>query len=105
MMAATILCLVAQVPDGTTIVCSDKTRIRIAGLETGPLVPKSAPAMLARLTMGKTVSCLPTGNEGPFIAAMCTLPDKRDLACTLIKAKAAVRSETAWRRYQLPACR
>lgn len=105
MMAATILCLVAQVPDGTTIVCADKTRIRIAGLETGTLVPKTAKRVLARLTMGKTISCLPAGNEGPFIAAMCTLPDKKDLACTLIKAKAAVRSDIAWRRYSLPDCR
>ena len=104
MMAATILCLVAQVPDGTTLVCSDKTRIRVAGLESGAMVPKIGRSMLAKLTMGQKVSCLPAGNEGPFIAAKCTLPDRRDLACTMIKAKAGVRSDTLWKRYALGDC-
>ena len=73
MMAATILCLVAQVPDGTTLVCADKTRIRVAGLENGPLVPKTARAALAKMTLGKKISCLPTGNEGPYIVAKMSL--------------------------------
>lgn len=104
MMAATILCLVAGVPDGTTLLCSDKTSIRIAGLEYGALVPKKARGILAGLTMGQKVSCLPAGNEGAFIVAKCTLPDQRDLACTLIKAKAGVRSDAAWKRYGLKDC-
>lgn len=104
MMAATIMCLVAQVPDGTTIVCSDKTQIRVAGLEVGERVPVKARGVLSRLTMGQKVSCLPAGNEGPFIVAKCTLPDKRDLACTLIKSGAAVRSEASWRKYGLKNC-
>ena len=104
MMAATILCLVAEVPNGTTIVCKDSMPIRIAGLETGELVPKKARAVLARLAIGQKVSCLPAGNEGPFIVAKCTLPDGRDLACTLIKSKAAVQSPAAWRRYGLKDC-
>jgi endonuclease YncB( thermonuclease family) len=104
MMAATILCLVAQVPDGTTIVCSDKTRIRIAGLEVGDHVPAKAHGILSKLTMGQKVSCLPAGNEGPFIVAKCTLPDKRDLACTLIEARAGVRSDMLWQKYGLKNC-
>jgi endonuclease YncB( thermonuclease family) len=104
MMAATILCLVSHVPNGTTIVCQDKTQIRVAGLEVGELVPKKARGILAGLTVGRKVSCLPAGNEGPFIVAKCTLPDGRDLACTLIKSRAAVRSDTAWRRYGLEDC-
>ena len=104
MMAATILCLVAEVPNGTTIICKDDTHIRIAGLEVGELVPKKAHGILARLAVGRKVTCLPAGNEGPFIAAKCTLPDGRDLACTLIKAQAAVRSGVAWRRYGLEDC-
>jgi endonuclease YncB( thermonuclease family) len=104
MMAATILCLVANVPDGTTIVCSDNTHIRIAGLEAGDLVPKKARGILAQLTEGHKLSCLPAGNEGAFIVAKCTLPDRRDLACTLIRSKAAVRSDVAWQRYGLEEC-
>lgn len=104
MMAATILCLVSHVPDGTTIVCSDKTQIRIAGLETGALVPKRARATLAGLASGRKLSCLPAGNEGPYIVAKCTLPDGRDLACTLLKSRAAVRSDVSWRRYGLKDC-
>jgi len=104
MMAAIILCLVADVPDGTTILCRDRARIRIAGLETGDRAPPRGRRALAALTMGKTVSCLPAGNEGPYIVAKCTLPDKRDLACTLIRAGAAVRSDVAWRRYGLGDC-
>jgi len=104
MMAATILCLVTDVPNGTTIVCKDRTHIRVAGLEVGELVPKKAHGVLARLTVGQQVSCLPAGNEGPFIVAKCTLPDGRDLACTLIKSQAAVRSVVAWRRYALGDC-
>lgn len=103
-MAAVIMCLVARVPDGTTLICSDKTAIRIAGLETGALVPKNARRQLAALTTGVTISCLPAGNEGQFIVAKCTLPDRRDLACTLIDAKAAVRSDASWRRYGLQNC-
>lgn len=104
MMAAVIICLVTNVPDGTTIVCNDKTRIRIAGLEVGARVSTRAKGLLAGLTMGKKVSCLPTGNEGPFIIAKCTLPDHRDLACTLIKLKAAVQSKESWLRYGLKDC-
>jgi endonuclease YncB( thermonuclease family) len=104
MMAAIILCLVARVPNGTTIVCSDSTQIRIAGLEAGKLVPTKARGFLAILTVGKKVSCLPTGSEGSFIVAQCTPPDRRDLACTLIKFNAGVRSEVAWQRYGLEKC-
>ncbi|RYY13990.1 MAG: hypothetical protein EON55_09275 [Alphaproteobacteria bacterium] len=104
MMAATIMCLVAQVPDGTTIMCSNELRIRIAGLEVGERIPSKARGVLSALTIGKKVSCLPAGNEGPFIVAKCTLPDQRDLACTLIQSGAAVRSEASWRRYGLKNC-
>ena len=104
MMAAIILCLVADVPDGTTILCRDQTRIRIAGLETDNRAPASGRKALAALTMGKTLSCQPAGNEGPYIVAKCALPDKRDLACTLIRKGAAVRSDAAWRRYGLADC-
>lgn len=105
MMAALIMCLVASVPDGTTIVCSDGTRIRIAGLAVGAGVPPRARRILSALTIGKTVSCLPAGNEPQVIVAKCTLPDRRDLACTLIARGAAVRSDASWRRYGLDACR
>lgn len=104
MMAATIMCLVAQVPDGTTMVCSDRTHIRIAGLETGDGVPAKARVTLSALTMGQKIACLPAGNEGPFIVAKCTLPDRRDLACALLKKGAAVRSDAAWRKYGLAEC-
>ena len=104
MMAAVIMCLVVRVADGTTLVCSDQTKIRIAGLEAGRSVPMNARKTLEALTIGKQVSCLPAGNEGPLIVAKCTLPDRRDLACTLIATKAAVRSDVAWRRYGLADC-
>ena len=105
MMAATILCLVAQVPDGATIQCSDNTRIRVAGLEVGALAgTRKARSALERLTLGKKVSCLPAGNEGPFIVAKCTLPDRSDLACTLIKSRAALRSDASWKRYGIGEC-
>lgn len=104
-MAAVIMCLVARVPDGTTLICSDSTPIRIAGLETGAIVPKNAHRQLAALTTGVTLSCLPAGNEGPFIVAKCTLPDRRDLACALIDVKAAIRSDASWRRYGLEDCK
>ena len=104
MMAATILCLVAGVPNGTTMVCDNRTLIRIAGLETGTLVPGKARAMLTRLVVGQRITCLPAGNEDQYIVAKCELPDGRDLACTLIKSRAAVRSDAAWRRYGLGDC-
>ena len=105
MMAAIILCLVVQVLDGTSFLCSDKTMIRIAGLETGRGVPKTARAVLTQLTLNKKLSCLPAGNEGDYIVAKCTLPDGRDLACAMIAARAAVRSDVSWRRYGLQDCR
>lgn len=104
MRAAAILCLVAAVPNGTTLVCADNMHIRIAGIEAADLVPKDARRILTRLTLGRTVSCLPAGNEGSFVVAKCTLPDGRDLACTLIRSKAAVRSDASWRRYGLEDC-
>ena len=104
MMAATILCLVAHVPNGTTLICENKTLIRIAGLETGELVPRTARTVLTRLAVGRKISCLPAGNEEQYIVAKCALPDGRDLACTLIKSRAAVRSDAAWRRYGLEDC-
>jgi len=104
MMAAIIICLVTHVADGTTIWCNDKTQIRIAGLEVGDRAPKTARAVLTRLALGKKLSCLPAGNEGPFVVAKCALPDGRDLACTLIAAKAGRRSDAAWRRYGLTDC-
>lgn len=103
-MAAIIMCLVAKVADGTTIICSDNTQIRIAGLEVGGLIPLKGRAVLNRLVVRKTLSCLPAGNEGAFVVAKCTLPDKRDLACVLIGSGAAVRSDIAWRRYGLQDC-
>lgn len=104
MMAAMIICIVTNVPDGTTIVCSDHTQIRIAGLEVRARHPMDSPATLAALTLGRKIACLPAGNEGPFIVAKCALPDQRDLACTLIEAQAAVRSDASWRRYGLEDC-
>ena len=103
-MAAAIICLVAKVPDGTTLICSNNTRIRIAGLESGELVPGKARRILAGMTIGRNISCLPAGNEGSFIVAKCTLPDHRDLACALINTKAGVRSVASWQRYGLQKC-
>jgi len=104
MMAATILCLVAHVPNGTTMLCENKMLIRIAGLENGELVPRKARSTLTRLVVGQKITCLPAGNEGSLVVAKCTLPDGRDLACTLIGSQAAVRSEASWRRYGLEGC-
>ena len=104
MRAATILCLVAGAPNGTTLVCRDNMHIRIAGIETGERVPRNARHVLTRRVVGQSISCLPAGNEGSFVVAKCTLPDGRDLACTLIETRAAVRSEASWRRYGLQDC-
>ena len=104
MMAAIILCLVVKVLYGATFLSGDRMQIRIAGLEAGARAPKQAQAVLTRLVLGKTLSCLPAGNEGPFVVAKCALPDGRDLACTLIAAKAGIRSDAAWRRYGLKDC-
>lgn len=104
-MAAIIMCLVVRVEDGATLICSDHTRIRVAGLATETSALKKGRDILSMLTVGKKISCLPAGNEGPFIVAKCTLPDRRDLACTLIKLHAGVRSEAAWRRYGLENCK
>lgn len=104
MMAAIIMCLVARVPDGVTIVCRDRAQIRIPGLVSGRSQPATGHAVLTKLTLGKALSCLPVGNEASVIAAKCTLPNQRDLACTLIGAGAGVRSDPAWRRYGLQDC-
>lgn len=103
-MAAVIICLVAKVADGTTLICSDNTHIRIAGLESGKLVPPNAQHVLTGLTTGVALSCLPAGNEGAVIVARCTLPDQRDLACAMITARAGVKSASSWRRYGLQEC-
>lgn len=59
---------------------------------------------MSGLTLGKRLTCEPTGRSYSRVVARCTLPDGRSLSCAVIAAGAAVRWDRYWRRYRMGEC-
>ena len=119
-------CDVVRVHDGDgPLWCRSGQRIRVAGIQApdfesaepcrrpdarrGNYICNDRAAERARrimsgLTLGKRLSCQPTGKSYSRIVARCTLPDGRSLSCAAIAAGAAVKWASYWRRYRMGGC-
>lgn len=124
-MLPTITCEMtapAYVHDGDTIRCADGTRIRIAGVQA-PDYEDTEPCrqhraeytcsnaaadrsriIVERLTINRTLTCQPLGQSYARVVASCKFADGRDLSCAILKAGAATRWDSYWRRYNMPDC-
>ncbi len=116
-MIATILCLVAAVPDADTIRCADGTRFRLAGISalerngrcnSAPDCPTmrhaQAQPIVARMIQGKTLRCRVVGKSWGRIVGDCSLPSVARLSCAIIASGAAVRWDRWWKQYGLEGC-
>ncbi|MBB4154133.1 endonuclease YncB(thermonuclease family) [Sphingomonas jinjuensis] len=120
-------CEVVRVHDGDgPLWCRSGEKVRVAGIQAPDFAsaePCRRPAarraaytcddraavrsrdIVARLTLGRRISCQPVDQSYSRIVARCTLPDGRSLSCAAIAAGAAVRWDRYWRRYRMGECR
>lgn len=90
-------CTVVSVTDGDTLRCINGTRIRIAAIaarETDescreghpcPLASgASAKRELSRLTLGRRLSCEPTGRNYNRVAAFCRTSAGTEISCAMV---------------------
>ena len=122
-MIATVFgfCLVLGVHDADTLRCANGQSIRVAGIQA-PDYTDSPPCrqrkpgyvcsdklarrsrdIVARMTLGQTLTCQPVGQSWNRVVAACYLPDGRDLRCATVAAGAAVHWPAYVRRYRLRA--
>lgn len=122
MILAAFFCLVASVHDGDTFTCSDRTKVRIAGVQApdftdtdpckrgapGYICDNDAARRSQRIIVatikGKTLYCRQVDKSWSRAVAVCTLPDGGDLSCSAISSGAAVRWDRYWRRYRMAPC-
>ncbi len=117
-------CTVVKVHDGDgPLWCREGPKVRIAGVQA-PDFESASPCrtkranyvcsntkarasqrIVERLTLGRTMSCLPVDKSYSRVVARCTLPDGRSLTCATLAAGAAVRWDQYWRKYRLSECR
>src|SRR4051794_10169060 len=106
MILAPFLCLIASVHDGDSITCADRTKIRIAGIQspdftntdpcrkhrTGYTCDDAAAIrardIVAEMIQGRELRCHPVDTSYNRVVATCSLPDGRDLSCAVIAAGA-----------------
>lgn len=113
----TFLCLVSAIPDADSLTCADGTRIRIAAISalerngecnSVPSCPTmrhaQAQPIVARMTLGKRLSCVQVGKSYNRIVARCSFADGHDLGCAIIASGAAVDWPKYRRQYGLPGC-
>ena len=113
-----MICIVASVTDADTIRCTDRTAIRIAGINARekdgscrrnapcpPMRHAQAKPIVERLTLRRRLVCQPVGTSYRRVVARCTLPDGRSLSCAVIAAGAAVRWDRYWLGYGMGECR
>ncbi len=120
-------CDVIKVHDGDgPLWCRSGEKIRVAGIQAPDFenaepcrrpdgrranytcddrAAERAQRIMSGLTMGKRLSCQPTGKSYSRIVARCTLPDGRSLSCAAIAGGAAVRWDRYWREYWMGECR
>ena len=120
-------CYVVRVHDGDgPLWCRSGQRIRVAGIQAPDFesaepcrrhdarrenytcddrAAKRARRIMSGLTLGKRLSCQPTGKSYSQIVARCTLPDGRSLSCAAIAGGAAVKWDRYWRQYRMGVCR
>lgn len=111
------LCLVASVTDADTIVCADKTRVRIAGINAREkdgtcnagapcpaMGPRQATQVVTRLTLGKRLSCRQVGTSYRRAVMDCRLPNGAGLSCAIIATGAAAAWPRYWRQYRMRPC-
>lgn len=103
MLAALFACSVAAVTDGDTFVCVDGTRVRLAAVDApemrscrrgrtcAPGDPVKSRDALAKLAMGKRLSCSRTGKSWGRVTAWCRLPNGGDLSCLQYRRGFAIR--------------
>lgn len=109
------LCLVAAIIDGDTLICANRTRVRLAGIEANELhggchLPRCAPlggqqarAVATRLLLRQTLACESLGRSFARIVASCSF-NGRDVGCALVSLGAAVEWPSYRRRYRLRTC-
>jgi endonuclease YncB( thermonuclease family) len=112
-----LYCLVVAVTDADTIRCADGTRIRIAAINArekdGSCIRNApCPAMrheqakpiVERMTVGRTLRCVPVGVSYRRVVADCRLPDGRSLSCSIVAARAASWWASFATRYRMGGC-
>ncbi len=103
--ARTFACPVVSVHDGDTMRCADGTRVRLQGIDANELngschfacaaqSAQSAQGNLARLTLNREATCVPTGKSYDRVTAWCSIGTV-DLSCAQVSAGAAV----VWSKY------
>lgn len=116
-------CIVVSVHDGDgPIACANGVKVRVAGIqapdwEDAPPCRQHRPGyvcddvkaaasqrIVAKLVLGKTLTCHPVGTSFARIVARCTLPDRSDLACSIVTLGAAEWWPEYVRRYHLRRC-
>lgn len=116
-------CIVVSVYDGDgPIHCANGVKIRVAGIQApdferaepcrrrkagyvcSNLEAALAQQRVSRLVMGKTLACHQVGTSYARIVARCTLPDRSDLACSIVTLGAAEWWPGYVRRYHLRRC-
>jgi endonuclease YncB( thermonuclease family) len=96
---------VASITDGDTLRLADGTRIRLQGIDANELdgschvtcailTARDARDNLARLALGRRISCEQTGTSYRRVTAWCSVGGM-DLSCAQVRAGAAIR----WARY------
>jgi len=120
-------CEVIKVHDGDgPLLCRSGEKIRVAGIQAPDFesaepcrrpdarranytcddrAAERAQRIMSGLTIGKRLSCQPTGKSYSRIVARCTLPDGRSLSCAAIAGGAAVRWDRYWRQYRMGECK
>jgi endonuclease YncB( thermonuclease family) len=116
-LAIALICTVAAISDGDTWRCTDRTRIRLAGVNARelhgdpcprgrpcPAMPaREAKATLERMILGKTLRCQALGTSYKRIVASCTI-NGIDIRCRLIASGAVADWERYRRAYGLRRC-
>lgn len=88
LIAAAFLCLMPVQIDGDTMICQDKTRVRLWGVDSPERYTPEGPAAtraLSNLITGQTLTCEPKGRSYNRTVALCRLPDGRDIAAEMVR--------------------
>lgn len=120
---ALIICEAVHVHDGDgPLWCKGGRKIRVAGIqapdwEDAPPCRQHRPGyvcddvkaaarqrIVAKLVLGKTLTCRKVDKNRARVVAVCTLPDRSDLACSIVTLGAAEWWPMYVRRYGLEMC-
>jgi endonuclease YncB( thermonuclease family) len=66
---------------------------------------EQAQPIVARMVLGKTLTCRIVGKSYKRLVGDCRLPDGRGLSCAIIRSGAALRWDSFWWRENMGLCR